>query len=263
MKNFSFRVGDLEIKLAETPEEIDAIQSLRYEVFYEEMSATPSDENKAKRRDIDKFDSFCDHLMVVDHSKGDKLLDTVIGTYRLISQDVADTHGGFYTAHEYDITNLLKNYKGKILELGRSCTHIDYRDKSTISLLWQGLAFYVFENDIDLMFGCASAEGLDYEEYKEGLAYLHHNHKIEDKYCPKSLEYVSMDLVPHEEINPRKAIRKLPPLIKGYLMVNGKFGDGLFLDKDFNTTDVFIMVETESLTDKYRKHYLEKGIEKW
>ncbi len=258
MSSFSLTVGSLEIRMAKTPEEVDAIQYLRYKVFYEEMSATPSEENKAKRRDIDKFDSFCDHLMVIDHAKGDNLLESVVGTYRLINRDVAEAHGGFYTAHEYDLSKLLNNYEGKILELGRSCTDANYRDKNTISLLWQGLAFYIFENDIDLMFGCASAEGLNYEEYKEGFSYLHHYHTVEDKYLPKSLEYVSMDLMPKEEIKERRAIRNLPSLIKGYLMVNGKFGDGLFLDKDFNTTDVFIMVDTNNLAKRYKKHYLDE-----
>lgn len=258
MKNFSLRVGNLEIKMAETAEEVDAIQALRYRVFYEEMSAIPSKENQAKKRDIDKFDSFCDHLMVIDHSKGDDLLKSVVGTYRLINRDVAEAHGGFYTAHEYDISNLLNNYEGKILELGRSCTDTEYRDKTTISLLWQGLAFYIFENDIDLLFGCASAEGLDYQQYAEGFSYLYHNHRVEDKYLPKSKKYISMDLMPKEEIKERRAIRNLPALVKGYLMVNGKFGDGLFLDDDFNTTDVFIMVDTNMLAKRYRKHYLDE-----
>lgn len=267
MKNFSFKVGDLEIRLAETAEEVDAIQALRYRVFFEEMDQNTTPENVAKKRDIDMFDTFCDHLMVIDHKKGEDLLKNVVGTYRLINRDVAEAHGGFYTAHEYDISKLLNNYEGKILELGRSCTHPDYRDKTTISLLWQGLAFYIFENDIDLLFGCASAEGMDYEKYKEAYAYLYHNHKIEDKYCPKSLKYLSMDFMPKEEINIRKAVRALPPLIKGYLMVNCQFGDGIYLDKEFNSTDVFVFLETKNLTDKYRKHYFDEmklgEVEKW
>ncbi|MCT4574979.1 MAG: GNAT family N-acetyltransferase [Alphaproteobacteria bacterium] len=258
MEKFSLRVGDLEIKLAENEKEIDAIQALRYQVFFEEMDQNTTPENVAKKRDIDKFDSFCDHLMVVDHSLGEDPLETVVGTYRLIKRDVAEANGGFYTSKEFDLTKLLENYEGNILELGRSCTREDYRSKTTISLLWQGLAYYIFENDIDLMFGVASAEGLDFDKYKEAFAYLYYNHKVEDKYCPKSMDYIAMDNVPADEINPKKAIRQLPPLVKGYLMVNGKFGDGLFLDKEFNSTDVFVMVETANLTDKYRKHYLDK-----
>jgi len=251
-------VGNLEIRMADGPEDIDAIQFLRYKVFFEEIGAKPTEEQKAIKRDADDFDTFCRHLMVLDHSIEGGLLEKVVGTYRLIDRDVAEAHGGFYTSHEFDISKLLKNYKGKVLELGRTCTDINHRDKATISLLWQGLAYYIFENDIDLLFGCASIPTLDYNIYKEGISYLHHFHSVNEDLRPVSVKYNTMDLMPKEEINERKAIRNLPPLIKGYLMVSGKFGDGLFVDDDFNTTDVFVMVETKMLTDRYRKHYLDE-----
>ena len=56
------RARSLHIRLAETPEEVEAAQALRYRVFYEGMAATPTDEMAAVRRDFDSFDEYCDHL---------------------------------------------------------------------------------------------------------------------------------------------------------------------------------------------------------
>ena len=84
----SVHSGNLEVRLARDLEEIDAAQSLRYRVFYEEMSANPSSKMKALKRDFDKFDNFWDHLLVLDNSKTD-IEDKVIGTYRLNRKSIA------------------------------------------------------------------------------------------------------------------------------------------------------------------------------
>ncbi len=108
------RRGDLEVRLASSPREIDAAQAIRYRVFYEEMSAISDAETRARKRDADRFDEICDHLLVLDHAlvpgedgelppEDPESLKKVVGCYRLLRQDVAERHGGFYTASEYDI----------------------------------------------------------------------------------------------------------------------------------------------------------------
>jgi putative hemolysin len=116
--------GSLEVRLAQSEAEVDAAQRLRYRVFYEEMSAEPSDEMRAEKRDFDKYDAFCDHVLVIDRDViGENGKPTVVGTYRLLRGEVAAMHGGYYTSSEYDLSTMQHaNRPGtRFLELGRSC----------------------------------------------------------------------------------------------------------------------------------------------
>ena len=84
--------GQMEIRLAETPEEVQAAQALRYHIFYEEMSAKPTPEMARIKRDFDHFDQFCDHLLVIDRPLGP---GTVVATYRLLRREAAQRCGRF------------------------------------------------------------------------------------------------------------------------------------------------------------------------
>ena len=252
-------VGNLVARLAGTEAEIAAAQSLRYRVFYEEMSAIPSKEVKASRRDFDRFDEICDHLLVIDTMRDD-LPGGVVGTYRLLRSTVAEQNGGFYTADEYEIGRLVLG-DGPTLELGRSCVEEEYRNRPTMQLLWQSIAQYIFHYDIGIMFGCASMPGTDPEALALPLSYLYHYHLAPPALRPIALEerYVDMRLLPEEQIDQRKALAELPPLIKGYLRLGGFVGDGAVVDHQFNTTDVSIVVKTDLVTEKYMKHYDRKS----
>lgn len=251
----SIRSGTMEVRLARTAAEIDASQALRYRVFYEEMSAHPTPEMARRSRDFDDFDAHCDHLLVLDHGRGEGAA-SVVGTYRLIRRSVAARHGGFYSAAEYDISKLVA-LPGEILELGRSCVDVAYRNRPTMQLLWRGIAEYVFHHRIGLMFGCASLPGTDIAALALPLSYLHHYHLAPEHLRPRALEsrYVAMEILPRETIQPLRALADLPPLIKGYLRLGGFVGDGAVVDEQFNTTDICIIVKTELVTDKYFKHY--------
>jgi L-ornithine Nalpha-acyltransferase len=252
-------VGNLVSRLAGTEAEIEAAQSLRYRVFYEEMSAIPSAEVTATRRDFDRFDEICDHLLVID-TKRDDLPGGVVGTYRLLRSSVAEQNGGFYTSDEYEIGRLVSG-PGETLELGRSCVEEEYRNRPTMQLLWQSIAQYIFHYDIGIMFGCASMPGTDPEALALQLSYLYHYHLAPPALRPIALKerYVDMRLLPEEEIDPRRALAELPPLIKGYLRLGGFVGDGAVVDHQFNTTDVSIVVKTALVTEKYMKHYDRKS----
>ena len=255
------RKGTLEVRLARTPREIDAAQALRYRVFYEEMSAQADAQTRASKRDVDRFDAFCDHLLVFDHAlangaEGDDLpLDAVVGCYRLLRQDVAERHGGFYTASEYDVAPLFERV-GKdlrFLELGRSCVLAPYRNKPTVELLWHGIAHYVAMHDLDVMFGCASFEGTDPSKLQLPLSYLYHYHLTPPEWYVRALpdRFVNMNLMPKEDINPREAWRTLPPMIKGYLRAGCFIGDGAVVDQQFGTTDVLILFPVTQIAERY------------
>ena len=165
-------MGALEVRLAETQADIEAVQALRYRVFYEEMAAKASVDMRDQQRDFDEFDNVCDHLLVVDYASGN---ERVVGTYRLIRRSTADKIGHFYSSAEYDIKALLE-YPGEILELGRSCVDAAYRNAQTMMLLWRGIAGYINLHAIQLMFGCASLPGTEPEKLSLMLSYLYYYH---------------------------------------------------------------------------------------
>jgi putative hemolysin len=244
--------GSLQVRLAETIADIDAAQALRYRVFYHEMGARPTPEMARIGRDFDAYDAHCDHLLVFDHSQG----GVVVGTYRLILRGIAAQHGGFYTAGEYDISRI-EAYPGEILELGRSCVDASARNRPTMQLLWRGIAAYVFHYQIDLMFGCASLHGTDPDKLAADLTYLYYNHLAPPAVRPRALphRYVDMRRTSPHLLDPRRVQAQLPPLIKGYLRLGGFVGDGAVIDRQFNTTDVAVVVKTDLVTDKYYRHY--------
>ena len=249
------RAGNLGLRIAATPGEVDALQGLRYRVFYDEMGAAPDAAATASKRDVDGFDAVADHLIVVDHALGDGP-EGVVGTYRMMQREGAALAGRFYSSDEYDISPLL-SFPGRVLELGRSCVDLHYRGRAVMQLLWRGIAAYVFAHEIDLMFGCASLAGIDPEANAAELTYLHHNHLAPPALRPRALpgRYVDMRRLPPGQVDSRRVLTTLPPLVKGYLRLGGMVGDGAVIDTQFNTTDVAIVVKTDLVTDKYIDHY--------
>ena len=259
----SLASGPLEVRLATDAAEIEAAQALRYRVFYEEMTARPSPEMAARRRDHDAFDDHCDHLLVIDTSLPPRA-SAVVGTYRLLRRNVALRHSGFYSSAEYDISALL-DYPGEILELGRSCVDAVYRSSATMQLLWRGISSYISRYRVGLMFGCASLPGTQPRDLALPLSYLHHRHLAPPALRPRALpeRYVGMNFMDSADFDPRMALSTLPPLIKGYLRLGGFVGDGAVIDYQFNTTDVCVVVKTDLVTEKYSRHYQRSAQETW
>jgi putative hemolysin len=261
-RTVKLRAGHLGVRLTESRGEVDAAQALRYRVFYDEMGARPDDRMARLRRDCDDFDEVCDHLVVIDHDKTGR--DAVVATYRLIRREHALRLGRFYSASEFDISNVL-SWPGEVLELGRSCVDRGYRTRAAMQLLWRGIAAYVFHHDVELMFGCASLTGQNPDALALPLSYLHYHHLAPPALRPRALDAlrVPMRRLPAHEIEPAKVLAELPPLIKGYLRLGGFVGDGAVIDRQFNTTDVSIVVKTDLMADKYYKHYERQAKDVW
>ncbi|KAB7645620.1 GNAT family N-acetyltransferase [Polymorphobacter fuscus] len=259
---FIHRVGQLDVRLAVSPAEIAAAQALRYQIFYEEMGAEPTAAMARARRDIDDYDAICDHLLVVDHGLANVsgARPHVVGTYRLLRQDVAAAHRGFYSAGEYDLSRLIAHSAsgGQLLELGRSCVAPAWRNNATISLLWRGIAAYLQTHNIGHMFGCASLHGADPVLHTAELSYLYHHHLAPAELRATALpaHHVPMDRLPAASIDSRAAARALPPLIKGYLRVGAMVGDGGFIDHQFNTVDVFVIMPVDRITSRYATRFV-------
>ncbi|WP_244534657.1 GNAT family N-acyltransferase [Hyphomicrobium sp. CS1GBMeth3] len=258
------RIGDLEVRLAQGRKDILSAQRLRYEVFYEEMSATPSMIAGMRRLDQDPYDAICDHLLVEDHSVGARTVagawarsrrPHVVGTYRVLRQEVAQRSLGFYTAGEYDIGPLIaaKSPRYRFMELGRSCVLQPYRTKRSVELLWHGLWTYVREHKVDVMIGCASFEGTDPKAHAMALSFLHHHALAPDEWRCRAHDrlYVPMDRVPRDKVDTKAALKALPPLIKGYLRLGAFVGDGAVIDRQFGTIDVLIVLPVENIDPRY------------
>jgi putative hemolysin len=257
------RIGSLEVRLARKKSEIRQAQRLRYKVFYEEMSAVPGALAMLSRRDEDEFDPIFDHLLVVD--RGDPNdgrrwhRARVVGTYRVLRQEVADLNDGFYTQGEYNIEPLIRA-KGagySFMELGRSCVLKPYRNKRTLELLWQGVWSYVREHGANVMIGCASFAGTDPQAHATALSFLYHNALAPEDWRVKAHEHlrVDMNMMPADAVDVRAAIKALPPLIKGYLRVGAYIGDGAVIDHQFGTTDVFVIMPVEAINTRYFAHF--------
>ncbi len=257
------RIGSLEVRLARKKSEIRQAQRLRYKVFYEEMSAVPGALAMLSRRDEDAYDAVFDHLLVVDHGDPDNgrrwRRPRVVGTYRVLRQDVADLYDGFYTQGEYNILPLLeaKGADYSFVELGRSCVLKPYRNKRTLELLWQGVWSYVREHGANVMIGCASFEGIDPRAHAAALSYLYHTALAPAEWRVKAHDHlrVDMNMMPLEAVDMRAAIKALPPLIKGYLRLGAYIGDGAVIDHQFGTTDVMIILPVEAIRTRYFAHF--------
>ncbi len=252
-------LGPLELRLATSKREIHGAQKLRYRVFFEEGGALADATAQLIRRDVCPFDRVCDHLIVVDRSarrRGGG--PRVVGAYRLLRQDVAEANFGFYSAGEFDVAALIARHPDKrFLELGRSCVAEDYRGKPTLELLWRGIWAYVGRHRIDAMFGCASLVGAEPSAHAAVMSYLRRN-------APASLEWsaggadgrgVNMAALPEGAVDPRAALRALPPLIKGYWRLGAKFGAEAVVDPKFRTTDVFVIMPIADIQERYLRYF--------
>jgi len=237
----------LTVRLADCPQDIVAAQRLRWDIFYADMGADGRD--RTQGLDTDPYDDVCDHLLVEDDGR-------VVGTYRLLRQSVALRHSGFYTAGEYALEPILRGSElegSELLELGRSCVAPAYRDAGTIQLLWRGIARYLAEHGISRMFGCASFPGIDPAEHAAALSYLFHDHLAPAELRARALpdQHVEMGMLPVGSYDPRRTMRMLPPLIKGYLRVGAMVGDGAVIDRQFNTIDVFMIMPVDAIAARY------------
>lgn len=237
----------IETKVADCESELLAAQRLRYDVFVNELGGDGEQVDHDLKLERDGFDAHSDHLIAIDRMAN----DAVVGVYRVLTADMAEKAGRFYSEDEFDVSGL-KNSGRRILELGRSCVHRDYRGGTTMFQLWQGLADYVARHDVEVLFGVASFHGTDPMKFAQALSNLAAHYAIEEPLRPVSRQYQSMSLVPPAQIDRSVAIKDTPALIKSYLRLGGLVGDGAFIDHQFNTIDVCLIMDTLKMSQKHR-----------
>ena len=234
----------LSVGLALNEREILSAQKLRYKVFAEELGAKLQTRTRGVDQDI--FDPYCEHLVVRNEDNGQ-----IIGTYRILSPENAKAIGNYYSEGEFDLTRL-QHLRSRMVEIGRSCVHPDFRTGATIALLWSGLAKYMLQNDgYDYLIGCASISMAD-----GGHAAANLYDRLGEYLSP--IEYRVFPRCPL----PLNALRNgqpaaVPPLIKGYLRAGAYICGEPAWDPDFNTADLPILMPMSKLSDRYSKHFVE------
>ncbi|MFW2544025.1 GNAT family N-acetyltransferase [Primorskyibacter sp. 2E107] len=242
------------VELAADEAAVREAQRLRYDVFVEELGGDGALVDHEQRLEQDRFDPFFDHLMVRDLARG----NAVVGVYRLLRDDQAHAAGQFYSEDEYDLTPLRAS-KRKLLELGRSCLHPEYRGGPAMFHLWQGLADYVLRHEIEILFGVASFHGTDPAALAAPLSLLHHRHLAPPALRVRARQFQNMDLIPEADLDRRAAMLDIPALIKAYLRLGGTVGEGAFVDHAFNTTDICLVMDTERMNARQRGLYVRDG----
>lgn len=249
---------EFEVRLARDPAEIRAAQRLRYRVFVQELGSGGPMVDHAAGLEVDRFDAWFDHLVLLDHALPGAPEDKVIGVYRLLRGDQAARAGQFYSEDEYDLAPLRRSGR-QLLELGRSCVDARYRGGQALRHLWQGLAAYVADHGAELLFGVASFHGTDPAALAAPLSLLHHRHLAPEHLRVRAREYQPMDLIAPGALDRRAAMVQMPPLIKAYLRMGGHVGDGAYIDHAFNTTDVCLILDTAGLSAARRALYAPAG----
>lgn len=247
------------LRLAQDAQDLLGAQRLRYRVFVQELGATGGSVDHERQLEYDAFDEIFDHLILVDNRVDPASGDHVAGAYRLLPSDRVGDTGRYYSESEYDLTALRQSGR-KLVELGRTCVHADHRGGASMLLLWNGLAEYVLERNIEVMFGPASFHGTDVQALAQPLAWLHHNHLAPEDLRVRALDEgrAEMDLIPADQLDRKAAMAGMPALIKAYLRLGGVVGDGAFIDRPFNTTDVCLLMDTSRMSAKHKDFYVRK-----
>ncbi len=247
------------LRLARDARDLRAAQRLRYEVFVEELGGDGDLVNHVERLECDAFDPFFEHLLLIDTRRDPATLSDVVGVYRLLTSERMPLAGRYYSEGEYDLAPL-KSSGRRLLELGRSCVHRDMRGGAAMFHLWNGLAEYVIERQIEVMFGAASFHGTDVAALAQPLAYLYHNHLAPEalRVRARPEHRQEMNLMAVDQLDRRAAMAGTPALIKAYLRLGGFVGDGAWIDGAFNTTDVCLVMDTTRMSAKHRDYYVRK-----
>ena len=246
-KDFEIQSHKYTVRLARNREEIEAALRLRFYVFNIELGEG-LDESYEKMMDEDKYDRFCDHLIVFENSSGE-----VVGTYRMQDNDQASKGYGFYTSNEFEISAFPENILDDAFELGRACIDLEHRNGRVLYLLWKGLAKYMLLSGKRYLFGCCSItsqdpnEGEAYYDFLKVEGYFHEQYfaNVTEPYnCLDKVDSVFQGTV------------KIPQLFRLYLELGCKVCSPPALDTTFKTVDFLILLDLKTISEESKALFL-------
>ncbi|MEL6317276.1 MAG: GNAT family N-acyltransferase, partial [Pseudomonadota bacterium] len=192
--------------------------------------------------DADDFDASCDHVLISERKTGE-----TICCYRLLPLASGADIDRSYSAQYYELETL-KAFEGPIVELGRFCIHPDHRNADVLRLAWATMTKYVDERGFELLFGCSSFEGNDGQVYADAFSLLRERHLAPTRWLPRPKApniFRFAALFRWRRPDPAKAMRMMPPLLRGYLSLGGWVSDHAVIDRDLNTLHVFTGLEVK------------------
>ena len=233
----------LAVGLATSAAEIEMAQRLRFQVFTEDLGVVFPGARDGL--DEDRFDPWCEHLLVQELDTG-----RVVGTYRILTPEAARKAGAYYSESEFDLAGLAP-IRGQLVEFGRSCTHPDFRNGAAIMLLWSGLAEFLRRGNFRYVLGCASVSLRDdgaaaAEVYRSVAGHF-------DKASP--MQVTPLHRLPIERLGEGVGRVRVPPLIKGYLKLGARVCGEPAWDPDFHAADFPMLLSVNSMDARYRRHF--------
>lgn len=221
---------------------------LRYNVFANELGADLN--NQHKGLDKDRFDDHCQHVVVFDNNTSE-----LVATTRLLDNAGRNKTGIFYSETEFNLDNIL-NSDTNFMEVGRTCIHPAYRRGAVLAMLWHGIAGEVISRNIDYLIGCASIPLSNGDKYITNVM----NHIYQYHYAPASLRV--QPLIPlrlnFDAPQPDDVI--LPTLLKGYVRQGAVICGNPYLDAAFGVADVFVLLESSQIANRYTKHFIDNKV---
>jgi putative hemolysin len=253
------QTSPFEVYWANCEEDVREAQRLRYLVFMQEMGARPTAPAGTRPGlDIDRFDAFCDHVLVRIRASPDDAPGALIGTYRVLSPSAARRAGGLYTDTEFDL-GPLQSLRAGAVELGRASVDPAWRSGSVIMALWTELGRYMVSHRLDTMIGCASV-GLHNGETSVASLWqsLRERYLVAPQWRiqPRVPLPIESKGVPLKSASSVRFPVGTPPLVKGYLRCGVRLLGPPAFDAQFNTADLPMMLRVSDLASRYEKRFL-------
>ncbi len=239
--------GGIQVSWARHLDEVREAQRLRFSIFAGEMGARL--DTPMAGHDIDLFDDFCEHLLVRC-----EVTRQVVGTYRVLTPAQAKRVGSTYSDTEFDLTRL-RTLRSRMVELGRSCVHPEYRQGGVILALWGALAEFMVRNQLDTMIGCASIPMLHNGVVSGDAAASIWQQLRTTHLAPIEYQVLPRLPLPVDQLDATVQVEP-PALIKGYLRLGARVLGAPAWDPDFNTADLPMLMRIADLPARYRKHFL-------
>jgi putative hemolysin len=233
--------GRYEARIAETAPEIASALRLRHAVFNVELGG--HDDGEPGGVEFDSYDFKCRHLIVRDTESGE-----TVGTYRLNTIETAKDRSGFYSANEFDLSQLPDDILTSGIEIGRACVAAEHRNTKVLFLLWKALLAYLQHSNKRYFFGCCSIFSTD-----ERVGVVAYNKLISEGHFHDSIRLEPVRNAIDIGITPTEGPTELPALFNMYLRLGAKVCSRPTLDRDFGTIDLFVVFDINDLNDKYRR----------
>ncbi len=239
---FSFK-GRYRARLAANGDDVRRAQALRHLTFIDGTGAA----ERETALDADRFDAACDHLLIEEAKTGE-----LVCCFRLLPLEGGSEIERSYSAQFYDLVSL-REFPDRMVEMGRFCVHPDHRSGEVLRIAWSAMTRYVDAREIKLLIGCSSFKGVDAESYQDSFALLKDNHLAPARWLPRPKAANIFEFARKFRFrrpDPMRAMRAMPPLLRGYLSMGGWVSDHAVIDHDLNTLHVFTGLEISRIPER-------------